>query len=146
MERVEEIFLRSSKSTPVSISRTGHRSTSIKKETLAQVFSCKFCEIYKNTFLTEYLLVAASFSELIISISISTTLLLCRKKRTSFKTLVSKKTTIWQLRKSHSNDKLWEKVTSSSYHMEQKHSSKEVASITYTLEKTIFSAATFKGF
>ena len=27
----------------------------IKKETLAQVFSCKFCEISKNTFFTEHL-------------------------------------------------------------------------------------------
>ena len=27
----------------------------IKKQTLAQVFSCEFCEIYKNTFLTEHL-------------------------------------------------------------------------------------------
>ena len=27
----------------------------IKKETLAQVFSCEFCEISKNTFLTEHL-------------------------------------------------------------------------------------------
>ena len=27
----------------------------IKKETLAQVFSCKFCEISKNTFVTEHL-------------------------------------------------------------------------------------------
>ena len=27
----------------------------IKKETLAQVFSCEFCEISKNTFLTEQL-------------------------------------------------------------------------------------------
>ena len=26
----------------------------IKKETLAQVFSCQFCEISKNTFLTEH--------------------------------------------------------------------------------------------
>ena len=26
----------------------------IKKETLAQVFSCKFCEIFKNTFFTEH--------------------------------------------------------------------------------------------
>ena len=60
------------------------------------------------------------FLELIISISISTTLLLWRKKRTSFKTLASKKTTIWRLKKSHSNDKIREKITSSSYHMEQK--------------------------
>ena len=27
----------------------------IKKETLALVFSCEFCEIYKNTFFTEHL-------------------------------------------------------------------------------------------
>ena len=27
----------------------------IKNETLAQVFSCEFCETYKNTFFTEYL-------------------------------------------------------------------------------------------
>ena len=27
----------------------------IKKETLAQVFSCEFCEIYKNTFLKAHL-------------------------------------------------------------------------------------------
>ena len=32
-----------------------------KKETLAQVFSCKFCEISKNTFFTEHLWVTASF-------------------------------------------------------------------------------------
>ena len=28
--------------------------TFIDKETLAQVFSCEFCEIYKNTFFTEH--------------------------------------------------------------------------------------------
>ena len=28
----------------------------IRKETLTQVFSCKFCEIFKNTFCTEHLL------------------------------------------------------------------------------------------
>ena len=32
----------------------------IKKETLAQVFSCEFCEIYKNRFLHRTPLVAAS--------------------------------------------------------------------------------------
>ena len=31
------------------------QSLFIKKETLAQVFSCEFCEIYKNTFFTEQL-------------------------------------------------------------------------------------------
>ena len=30
-------------------------ATFLKKETLAQVFSCEFCEILKNTLLTEYL-------------------------------------------------------------------------------------------
>ena len=32
----------------------------IKKETLAQVFSCEFCEISKNTFFTEHLCTTAS--------------------------------------------------------------------------------------
>ena len=32
----------------------------IKNETLAQVFSCEFCEISKNTFLAEHLRVTAS--------------------------------------------------------------------------------------
>ena len=33
---------------------------SIKKQTLAQVFSCEFCEIFKNTFFTEHLQATAS--------------------------------------------------------------------------------------
>ena len=32
----------------------------IKKETLAQIFSCEFCEISKNTFFTEHLWTIAS--------------------------------------------------------------------------------------
>ena len=32
----------------------------IKKESLAQVFSCEFCEISKNTFFTEHLRTATS--------------------------------------------------------------------------------------
>ena len=32
----------------------------IKKEALAQVFSCEFCEISKNTFFTEYIWTTAS--------------------------------------------------------------------------------------
>ena len=32
----------------------------IKKETLAQVFSCEFCEICKNIFFTEHLWTTAS--------------------------------------------------------------------------------------
>ena len=31
-----------------------------KKETLAQVFSCEFCDNFKNTFFTEYLWTTAS--------------------------------------------------------------------------------------
>ena len=37
----------------------------IKKETLAQVFSCKFCEIYMSNFSTEHLRVTASDKYLI---------------------------------------------------------------------------------
>ena len=40
----------------------GLRSLFIKKETLAQMFSCKFCEMSKNTFLHRTPLVAASVS------------------------------------------------------------------------------------
>ena len=36
----------------------------IKKETLAQVFSCEFCEISKNTFFTEHLRTTASYNYL----------------------------------------------------------------------------------
>ena len=32
----------------------------IKKETLAQVLFCEFCEIFKNTFFTEHLRATAS--------------------------------------------------------------------------------------
>ena len=39
----------------------GLRSTTfIKKETTAQVFSCEFCEISKNTFFTEHLCTTGS--------------------------------------------------------------------------------------
>ena len=34
----------------------------IKKETLAQVISCEFCESSKNTFFTKYLRMIASFN------------------------------------------------------------------------------------
>ena len=39
----------------------------IKKETLAQVFSCEFCEISKNTFFHRTLLVAASVNKISIT-------------------------------------------------------------------------------
>ena len=40
-------------------------SNFIKKETLAQVFSCVFCYIFKDTFFTEHLQVTASGNYLI---------------------------------------------------------------------------------
>ena len=39
----------------------GQACNFIKKETLAQVFSCEFYEIFKNTFFTERVQTAASF-------------------------------------------------------------------------------------
>ena len=44
----------------VSYEFAGRSATLLKKETLAQVFSCEFCEISKNTFLTEHLRATAS--------------------------------------------------------------------------------------
>ena len=38
------------------------RENFIKKETLAQVFPCEFCEIFKNTFSAEYLQTTTSVS------------------------------------------------------------------------------------
>ena len=40
----------------------------IKKETLAQVFSCEFCEIFKNTFFTEHLRMTASILWILINL------------------------------------------------------------------------------
>ena len=39
-----------------------HNCNFIKKGTLAQVFSCKFCEIFKNTYIIEHLRATASGS------------------------------------------------------------------------------------
>ena len=48
----------------------------IKKETLAHVFSCEFCEISKNTFFTEHLRVTRSLLKALIE----TALLVFAKK------------------------------------------------------------------
>ena len=40
----------------------------IKKEALAQVFSCEFCEISKNTFFTEHLWANASVTCIDLSV------------------------------------------------------------------------------
>ena len=47
------------------------------------------------------------------------------------------------MKKSHSNNKLLEKITSSSYHMEQK-TSKQDASITLQTGEKFFAAAAFE--
>ena len=47
----------------LEISQNSQETTTsnfIKKGTLAQVFSCEFCEISKGTFFTEHLLTTAS--------------------------------------------------------------------------------------
>ena len=46
----------------LEISQFSHENTCnfIKKETLAHVFSCEFCEISKNTFFTENVMTTAS--------------------------------------------------------------------------------------
>ena len=45
----------------VRFTEKGLRSATLfQKETLAQAFSCEFCEIFKKTFLTEHLRAPAS--------------------------------------------------------------------------------------
>ena len=39
-----------------------YQSLFLKNETLAEVFFCEFCEIFKNTFFTEHLRATASVS------------------------------------------------------------------------------------
>ena len=56
----------------------------------------------------------------------------------SFKAFVSKKAKIWGVKEYQSNDKLLSKIISFSYQWNKKHSSKQVASITYTLENIFF--------
>ena len=52
----------------------------IKKETLAQVFSCEFCEIFKSIFFTEHLRMNAStFRKVILKNFVKFTLKTCDK-------------------------------------------------------------------
>ena len=51
-QRWSKKFRKYPRKTPVPESKA---CNFIKKETLAQLFSCKFCEIFKNTFSTEHL-------------------------------------------------------------------------------------------
>ena len=56
---VKKVFLEISQNaqenTCARVSFSIKACNSIEKETLAQVFSCEFCEIYKNTFYIELL-------------------------------------------------------------------------------------------
>ena len=45
---------------PALVKENPDRGLFIKKDALAQVFSCEFCEISKNTFFTEHLWTTAS--------------------------------------------------------------------------------------
>ena len=45
----------SQENTSVRVSFTGQACNFIKKETPTQMFSCEFCEIFKNTFFIEHL-------------------------------------------------------------------------------------------
>ena len=52
---VEKVFLKISQNSPVL-----RPETFIQEDILAQVFSCEFCKIFKNTFFYKTLLVIAS--------------------------------------------------------------------------------------
>ena len=56
----------------------------LKKETLVQVFSCEFCEIFKKNFFTEQMLAIAYRRFLVLGISFS-------KTKKAFPKLLSKK-------------------------------------------------------
>ena len=57
--------------------------------------------------------------------------------------LVCKKATRWQLKNPQSNDKLYKKQCCPVITENKKHSSKQVAPITYTLEKSFFAITSF---
>ena len=60
-ERCSQKFHKIHRKTPVPQSLFKPQACKfIKKETLAQVFSCDFCEVFKNTFFTEHLWTTAS--------------------------------------------------------------------------------------
>ena len=58
---LKKVFLKIHKKTPVPESLFNKVAVlRPKKDTLAKVFSCEFCEIFKNTFFTEYFRVTTS--------------------------------------------------------------------------------------
>ena len=54
----------------LSLSRSPRSHATLLKKTPAQVFSCEFCEIFKNTFLTELLRMPASNSTKVLQTSL----------------------------------------------------------------------------
>ena len=68
-----------------------------------------------------------------------------KKTWTSFKSLVSKSARTWQLKRPGGIDRLLLKTMSSSFHMEWKHLSKLVVTMTNTIEKIFYAVATFEG-
>ena len=54
----------------LSLSRSPRSHATLLKKTPAQVFSCEFCEIFKNTFLTELLRMPASNSTKVLRTSL----------------------------------------------------------------------------
>ena len=60
-DRCSQKFCKTHRKTPVPdfLFCRSEACNPIKKEFLTQVFSCEFCEIFKNTFFTEHLLTTA---------------------------------------------------------------------------------------
>ena len=65
-KRCSQKFLKIQRKTPVP---EPIPATSLKKETLEQVFSCEFCVIYKGTFFTEHLRTTASNNSIPVTFS-----------------------------------------------------------------------------
>ena len=78
---------------------------------------------------------------------ISIVLLLWRKCKTgtSFKTLVSKEASTWQLKKPQKTDKHLQKIMSSNYQIELKTFIEASSTDNNALEKKLFVAAIFEG-
>ena len=67
------------------------------------------------------------------------------KIRTSFKLLVSRSASTWRLKIPQGINKLLQKQCFPVIIWNKNHLSKEVVTITYTLEKKFFAVATFEG-
>ena len=101
-----------------------------------------FCVFQKNSFIKKSVEQIALFWNLALSLVLA---LYGYCRHTIKYRLLSKKTTIWRLKKSRNNDKPLEKITSSGFHMKQKKFIE--ASFIYKIHtgENIFAAAIFKG-